>query len=73
MGGEGVSTFLEAVPHEEFVDVKNAGHMVASDQNDIFSSAVARFLESVAGTGQATSEGVHSRARSHAGQQGETA
>jgi len=47
VGGEGVSAFLEAVPHAEFIDVENAGHMVAGDQNDIFSSAVARFLRSV--------------------------
>jgi pimeloyl-ACP methyl ester carboxylesterase len=50
VGGEGVSTFLEAVPHAEFIDVKNAGHMVAGDQNDIFSSAIVRFLRSIAGT-----------------------
>ena len=49
MGREGVSTFLEAVPHAEFIDVENAGHMVASDQNDVFSSAVAQFLHSVDG------------------------
>lgn len=47
VGHEGVSAFLEAVPHAEFIDVENAGHMVAGDQNDIFSSAVARFLRGV--------------------------
>ena len=41
---EGVSSFLEAVPHAEFVDVHDAGHMVSGDQNDAFTSAVVEFL-----------------------------
>ncbi|MBW2243685.1 MAG: alpha/beta fold hydrolase [Deltaproteobacteria bacterium] len=49
VGGEGVSAFLEAVPHAEFVDVKDAGHMVAGDQNDAFSAAVVQFLRNAAG------------------------
>jgi pimeloyl-ACP methyl ester carboxylesterase len=44
VGTEGVSAFLEAVPHAEFVAVKDAGHMVAGDQNDAFASAVVQFL-----------------------------
>lgn len=36
--------FAEIVPHSEFVDVANAGHMVAGDKNDIFISAVLDFL-----------------------------
>ncbi|HAC58465.1 MAG TPA: alpha/beta hydrolase [Rhodobiaceae bacterium] len=36
--------FAEIVPHSEFVDVANAGHMVAGDKNDIFTSAVLDFL-----------------------------
>jgi pimeloyl-ACP methyl ester carboxylesterase len=39
--------FLEAVPHAEYVDVKDASHMVAGDQNDVFSEAVVRFLTHV--------------------------
>ena len=35
--------FAEIVPHSEFVDVANAGHMVAGDKNDIFTSAVLAF------------------------------
>ena len=50
VGSEGVSAFLAAVPHAEFIDVNDAGHMVAGDQNDIFSSAVVDFLRSTAGT-----------------------
>jgi len=41
---EGAREFLELVPHAEFVDIEEAGHMVAGDKNDIFSSAVIQFL-----------------------------
>ncbi len=37
--------FLELVPHAEYVDVADARHMVAGDQNDHFSSAVLQFLK----------------------------
>ena len=36
--------FLQLVPHAEYVDVENAGHMIAGDKNDIFSEAVIGFL-----------------------------
>ncbi len=36
--------FLELVPHAEYVDVAQAGHMVAGDKNDAFTSAVVEFL-----------------------------
>lgn len=42
---EGVSEFLEAAPHARFVDVADAGHMVAGDRNDVFTDAVVDFLE----------------------------
>ena len=42
---EGVSEFLEAAPHARFVDVADAGHMVAGDRNDVFTNAVVDFLE----------------------------
>ena len=48
VGREGVAAFLEAVPHADFLDVDDAGHMVAGDQNDVFTSAVARFLQNLA-------------------------
>ncbi|NNL66584.1 MAG: alpha/beta hydrolase [Myxococcales bacterium] len=44
VGAGGVTGFLEAVPHAEFVDVAAAGHMVAGDQNDAFTDAVIDFL-----------------------------
>lgn len=36
--------FMEAVPHAKFVDVTGAGHMVAGDQNDVFSKGIIDFL-----------------------------
>ncbi|GBD25028.1 Putative non-heme bromoperoxidase BpoC [bacterium HR30] len=43
---ESVREFLEAVPHARFVDVAEAGHMIAGDRNDLFSTAVLEFLDS---------------------------
>jgi non-heme chloroperoxidase len=42
---DGARHFLELVPHARFVDVSGAGHMVAGDENDVFTDAVVRFLE----------------------------
>jgi len=44
---EGAREFLELAPHSGFVDVREAGHMVAGDRNDVFSQAVLEFLDSV--------------------------
>ncbi len=41
---EGVREFLALVPHARFVDVAEAGHMVAGDRNDVFTEAVREFL-----------------------------
>lgn len=43
----GVDEFLELVPHARFVDVADAGHMVAGDENDAFSQAVLEFIASL--------------------------
>lgn len=43
---ERVARFREAVPHLETIDVGNAAHMVAGDQNDIFTEAILGFVES---------------------------
>ncbi len=43
---EGARAFLELVPHAQFVDVADAGHMVAGDRNDLFNDAVVSFLDS---------------------------
>lgn len=39
--------FLELQPAARFVDVSDAGHMVAGDRNDAFTDAVAEFLASL--------------------------
>lgn len=41
---ETAAEFMAAVPHAQFADVSEAGHMVAGDRNDIFSQAVIGFL-----------------------------
>lgn len=41
---EGVRDFLRLVPHSEYVNVRDAAHMVAGDRNDVFASAVIAFL-----------------------------
>jgi pimeloyl-ACP methyl ester carboxylesterase len=42
---EGARELLEAVPHARHVDVADAAHMVAGDQNDLFTAAVVDFLD----------------------------
>ena len=37
--------FINEFPEASFVDVSGAGHMVAGDQNDVFTDAVAAFLQ----------------------------
>jgi pimeloyl-ACP methyl ester carboxylesterase len=39
-----IAEFLQLVPHAEHVRVPHATHMVASDENDVFSAAVISFL-----------------------------
>ena len=41
---EGAQAFLEMCPQSEYVNVTDAGHMVAGDRNDAFSNAVIDFL-----------------------------
>ncbi|MCV0424985.1 MAG: alpha/beta hydrolase [Roseibium sp.] len=39
-----VKEFQTQVPHAKFTDIRDAGHMVAGDKNDVFASAVEEFL-----------------------------
>lgn len=39
-----VREFQELVPHARFTDIRDAGHMVAGDKNDVFAGAVEDFL-----------------------------
>ena len=41
---EAAERFLREVPHAEYADVTDAGHMVAGDNNDIFSKVVLEFV-----------------------------
>jgi pimeloyl-ACP methyl ester carboxylesterase len=41
----GAQSFLQQCPHAEYVNVKNAAHMVAGDRNDMFSDSVIEFLQ----------------------------
>ena len=41
---EGAKEFLKLCPQAEYVNVTDAGHMVAGDRNDIFAEAVLDFL-----------------------------
>jgi non-heme chloroperoxidase len=46
---EGARHFLELAPHARYVDVSDAGHMVAGDRNDLFTRAVIDFLAPLRG------------------------
>jgi pimeloyl-ACP methyl ester carboxylesterase len=46
---EGARHFLELAPRARYVDVSEAGHMVAGDRNDLFTRAVLDFLSSLRG------------------------
>jgi len=41
---ESVRQFLDLNPDARFVDVADAGHMVAGDHNDVFTEAIAAFM-----------------------------
>jgi pimeloyl-ACP methyl ester carboxylesterase len=42
---EGAQEFLQLCPHAEYENVGEATHMVAGDRNDLFTAAVAKFLQ----------------------------
>jgi len=44
---EGVAELLRLVPHAQLADVRDAGHMVAGDDNDVFTESLIDFLDSV--------------------------
>ena len=43
----GARAFLRLLPDAQYVDLEDAGHMVAGDVNDVFTQAVTDFLETV--------------------------
>ncbi len=44
VSAEGVDDFLQKVPRAEFVELAEAGHTAAGDDNDAFSEVVVRFV-----------------------------
>jgi non-heme chloroperoxidase len=50
----GAQAFLDLVPHAEYVNVKDAAHMVAGDRNDIFGERVIEFLTRVVPPGNSS-------------------
>ena len=44
---EGVEDFLGKVPHARFVELSDAGHTAAGDDNDAFSAAVVEFITQI--------------------------
>jgi pimeloyl-ACP methyl ester carboxylesterase len=44
---EGAAELLELVPGSRFVDVRGTGHMVAGDDNDVFTREVLAFLDAL--------------------------
>ncbi|MET0828675.1 MAG: alpha/beta hydrolase [Microbacterium sp.] len=47
----GVERLLDVLPRAEVVEVPDAGHMIAGDQNDRFAQEIIRFLDRIRGTG----------------------
>lgn len=42
---EGVAEMRELIPHARHVEVRAAGHMIAGDDNDVFTAELLRFIE----------------------------
>ena len=42
---DSAKSFVERAPDATYVDIRDAGHMVAGDRNDVFSEEVTRFLK----------------------------
>ena len=49
VSAEGVAHLAELIPHADFVDIAEAGHMVVGDQNDEFNAVIREFLVSSCG------------------------
>jgi pimeloyl-ACP methyl ester carboxylesterase len=47
----GAQSFLDLVPHAEYVNISDAAHMVAGDRNDAFGLSVIEFLSRAVPTG----------------------
>ncbi len=67
----GAQAFLELCPHSEYVNVTDAGHMVAGDRNDVFAGAVIEFLLRVVPVHGNPSLPPHERRPHHEGPSGD--
>lgn len=46
VSAEGLREMQELIPHVQTVEVASAGHMIAGDDNDVFTAQLTRFVES---------------------------
>jgi pimeloyl-ACP methyl ester carboxylesterase len=53
---EGVADLLKLIPAARYVNVADAGHMVAGDDNDVFTESLAAFLDEVRGLDEVKGE-----------------
>jgi pimeloyl-ACP methyl ester carboxylesterase len=68
---EGAREFRELCPRAEYVNVTDAGHMVAGDRNDIFANAVIDFLSRTVPIGGAPAHPPHRTSPHHEGPAGD--
>jgi pimeloyl-ACP methyl ester carboxylesterase len=45
IGEDNVAHFRSLVPHADYVDISDAGHMIVGDRNDVFAQTVLDYLE----------------------------
>ena len=68
---EGAREFVALCPGAEFVNVTDAGHMVAGDRNDIFAGAVIEFLARTVPVGKPPVQPPHKASPHHVGPPGD--
>jgi len=67
----GAQAFLQLCPHSEYVNITDAGHMVAGDRNDIFGNAVIDFLSRTVPVGGEPVNPAHEPRPQHKGPPGD--
>ncbi len=67
----GAQAFLKLCPHSEYVNITDAGHMVAGDRNDIFGNAVIDFLSRTVPVGGVPINPAHEPRPQHQGLPGD--
>ena len=58
----GIADMQRLIPAAQIVEVPQAGHMVAGDDNDVFATRLTQFLASLHATGMTSSRGTQARA-----------